>query len=397
MAYEPNDIVLGNTAYAGNVNVSMDSLAGYNRICSAYTGGVYRWGWGAKGNAESGSNSGSDWFLSNYSDAGVFQGFSIIAKRSTGFVGIGGSGTLPADGQGQLQVLGSGGGGSPASSGTTDPNQVVCIKEGSVGLRFGFYAAGGAWIQNSLFSDFSANYAISLNPNGGSVTVPTAPQFDNGNHAASTAFVQLALGNTQAASIYGSGQTIATAQFGQFLQYNGTSNATFTLPTPVGNGGLGFPVIWNNSAYTLTLSIPAGTFLGPYGTATATLVIPPNTSSEFIYSDGYNYYTAAGAGAISRASSLASSGYQKLPSGLIIQWGTFTTSSSGFTNWTFPVAFPNGVYQVFGTPQQNGANAYVAQPNLGSATTSYIPIASTNCAASPVYVAQTVSLFAIGH
>jgi hypothetical protein len=36
--------------------------------------------------------------------------------------------------------------------------------------------------------------------------------------------------------------------------------------------------------------------------------------------------------------SLSSDGYQKLPGGLIIQWGTFTPSSST-TSLTFPIAF----------------------------------------------------------
>ena len=38
----------------------------------------------------------------------------------------------------------------------------------------------------------------------------------------------------------------------------------------------------------------------------------------------------------------ASSGYQKLPSGLIIQWGV-TRSSGTRTYATFPIAFPNAV------------------------------------------------------
>lgn len=44
--------------------------------------------------------------------------------------------------------------------------------------------------------------------------------------------------------------------------------------------------------------------------------------------------------------SLALSGYQKLPSGLIIQWGTANGSASGSKAVTFPVAFPNACYAV---------------------------------------------------
>lgn len=39
--------------------------------------------------------------------------------------------------------------------------------------------------------------------------------------------------------------------------------------------------------------------------------------------------------------SLAASGYQKLPGGLIIQWGSFSVATGGTQNITFPVAFPS--------------------------------------------------------
>jgi hypothetical protein len=42
-------------------------------------------------------------------------------------------------------------------------------------------------------------------------------------------------------------------------------------------------------------------------------------------------------------SSFSGSGYQKLPSGLIIQWGTVGTSNGSVTV-TFPIAFPNAVF-----------------------------------------------------
>jgi hypothetical protein len=44
----------------------------------------------------------------------------------------------------------------------------------------------------------------------------------------------------------------------------------------------------------------------------------------------------------------SSSGYQKLPSGLIIQWGS-TTTSSGMTAGTFPIAFQNAIFQFYCT------------------------------------------------
>ena len=47
-------------------------------------------------------------------------------------------------------------------------------------------------------------------------------------------------------------------------------------------------------------------------------------------------------------SSLMTSGYQKLVSGLVIQWGEglTTTDANGYATFTFPIAFPNACFQV---------------------------------------------------
>lgn len=51
--------------------------------------------------------------------------------------------------------------------------------------------------------------------------------------------------------------------------------------------------------------------------------------------------------------SLASNGYQKLPSGLIMQWGRVNISSG--TTITFPIKFPNGFLQAVVTPHAGSA------------------------------------------
>jgi hypothetical protein len=46
--------------------------------------------------------------------------------------------------------------------------------------------------------------------------------------------------------------------------------------------------------------------------------------------------------------SLDTNGYQKLPNGLIIQWGEETSGTSGSVDITFPLAFPNNCYSLVG-------------------------------------------------
>ena len=43
-------------------------------------------------------------------------------------------------------------------------------------------------------------------------------------------------------------------------------------------------------------------------------------------------------------------GYQKLPNGLILQWGTGTAVAGGNSTVTFPIAFPTACLMVNGTP-----------------------------------------------
>lgn len=64
--------------------------------------------------------------------------------------------------------------------------------------------------------------------------------------------------------------------------------------------------------------------------------------------------------------SLVPSGYQKLPGGLIVQWGVITTSASADTSITFPVAFTTAAYAVV-LNQQNAAGGagYLAVNGFG--------------------------------
>ena len=47
--------------------------------------------------------------------------------------------------------------------------------------------------------------------------------------------------------------------------------------------------------------------------------------------------------------SRASTGWQKLPGGLIIQWGQAATNTSSLATVAYPIPFPNNVFQVIGS------------------------------------------------
>lgn len=77
--------------------------------------------------------------------------------------------------------------------------------------------------------------------------------------------------------------------------------------------------------------------------------------------------------------SLAASGYQKLPGGLIIQWGVADTATNATTTVTFPVAFPTACASAV------VSNAFTGEDNAVNAvgtTTSSFGINKTSATAS---------------
>lgn len=55
-------------------------------------------------------------------------------------------------------------------------------------------------------------------------------------------------------------------------------------------------------------------------------------------------------------SSLGVNGYQKFPSGLIMQWGRKSVPVETLTTVTLPIAFPNDLFTLHGTPNDNRAS-----------------------------------------
>lgn len=97
-------------------------------------------------------------------------------------------------------------------------------------------------------------------------------------------------------------------------------------------------------------------------------------------------------------SSKATSGYQKLPSGLIIQWGAITQSDIANATtayvWNFPIAFPNSA--LFGSicPGNNitwSSGAVWCSAEYWSATT------MNGFTSSGSTIARTYRVFAIGY
>jgi hypothetical protein len=104
---------------------------------------------------------------------------------------------------------------------------------------------------------------------------------------------------------------------------------------------------------------------------------------------GAAVYTTLGA-----AQSLAASGYQKLPSGLIIQWGTATTNGSGQASVTFPLAFPT---RAASATANVGSSSVTNCVLATSATTTTLTLSAAFGENSAPFVSASVNWTAVGY
>lgn len=195
----------------------------------------------------------------------------------------------------------------------------------------------------------------------GTPTAPTPAQFDDDTSLATTAFVQRAMGGFGRLFSYGtSGQTIPASQANSHINIYGTcSSITLPLANTVPPGSV---LMFDGVSLTCTIH-RQGTnsiFLNGVNNA-ATSVIVNDGSSVMFTSDGAGSWFATGIATLKYASeffaSLGPSGYQKFPSGLIIQWGA-STQLLGQAQVTFPLAFPSAAFQIIGI-HDGGAGAMV--------------------------------------
>lgn len=82
--------------------------------------------------------------------------------------------------------------------------------------------------------------------------------------------------------------------------------------------------------------------------------------------------------------SLATTGFQRLPGGLIIQWGRRSVTTTGNYNTTFPIAFPTAVLQVNPSINGNIENDYDGVSAYNITNTGFTYRATLNTTAFPL-------------
>jgi len=179
--------------------------------------------------------------------------------------------------------------------------------------------------------------------------------------------VSLTAGDVTAALGYTPGDIIYTGSYANVYQY---TNQTATLPASqigmvIVSGGGG-----NNLTLPLATSVPSGAVYAIFGQGGVCNVYsqgsehigvgPNNTGTQVILTgseyatfvaDSGNWVVSNGTPMLPAsgmfASSLTSNGYQKLPGGLILQWGShYSNGTTGAVYQSYNFAFPNNCLNV---------------------------------------------------
>ncbi|WP_458129484.1 phage tail protein [Pseudomonas sp. Z2-11] len=191
----------------------------------------------------------------------------------------------------------------------------------------------------------------------------TPAQFDNSKLLATSEFVQRALGNyAGVSSVNGGTVTLTASSFGKVISVNAATTVILPTGSTLVPGSTLFFFIYSGVRPTFVcqgadkISTPAGA--GFYSSFT----IKGTGMAELMWDGGG--WALCGTAVLEESSAfganLATNGYQKLPSGTIIQWGTQVLPASATTTFWFPLTFPNqclSIVATFGTPAQGAVNA----------------------------------------
>lgn len=153
------------------------------------------------------------------------------------------------------------------------------------------------------------------------------------------------------------------------------------------------------AARTITLAGDATGSVSLDGSANVTLTVAVADDSHAHLIGNVDGLQAALDAKVATASystkSLSSTGYQKLPSGLIIQWGSISIAAESSATVTLPLTFPNSFLQGFaGAILDASITSAVASAYVSPLTTSTILVSNDGYGSSTT---KTIAWFVIGY
>ena len=211
-------------------------------------------------------------------------------------------------------------------------------------------------VKRDINGDIAARAFISETPAKG----------DSSTKCATTEF--LGQQGLRFSSDYGSGvdanMTVPIERVGGWYEIHGAY--IITLPT-MSSVPVGATITFRNTSGTdATIKAAATEQIAPAGSPSANeITIKSGEIITFVNNKTSWYVISCGFGSDSFTVSKGIHGYQRLPSGLIIQWGTNGTSTDGATS-TFPISFPTACLSMVATTDNPTSNFSIATQILST-------------------------------
>lgn len=198
------------------------------------------------------------------------------------------------------------------------------------------------------------------------LSTQTPALFANNTQLANTEFVQRALGNHQNAQFLSGLSNMSASAFGKVFWAGNTTAYDINLPSlavsPAQGGGV-IEIFCTNSAG-VTIKATGTDNILVNATGVKQLTIKAGESLKLVSSLANGVYIAYGEAQLKYASSFEASltapGFQRLPSGLLIQFGRTPDSQQNDIAVAFKTTFPTKVVSItFGNDTVGGQNCHV--------------------------------------
>jgi len=220
-----------------------------------------------------------------------------------------------------------------------------------------------------------------LTPDGaGNVAANQSPaQFDNSDNLATTDFVQRALGSYSGVTNYVANTQLTVADMGKSI--SASVACTLTLP-PIVASQIGAVIEVFASSNSIVVKAAGTDSIGgmTQSGASVTSITLNFCDTVKLRNGGSNWIAVAGSTQLGASGAFASSiangtsGYQKIPGGLVIQWvrAVMPSTAGGINTLTWPISFPSG----------NQPMACAFAPDFIATSQGYNTISLTNRTAS---------------
>lgn len=226
----------------------------------------------------------------------------------------------------------------------------------------------------------------------------TQAQFDNSTKLATTGFVKRQGVEFSNVATYVTPTTLTAASAGQFAVVSISGGGTITLPSAAAFASGATITFQANGANQTIARAGSDLIYMNSGTTVTSLTLGDGDTLTLVSNGGSNWSAFSGSKQIGYSaafgSSLGVNGYQKLPSGLIVQWGQVNTSAGGDTAVTFPIAFPSIGYSLVGSVFNNTTNGSWFPAFYNFTTTGFS--ASAYLSTTGARQVQSVSWIALG-